>query len=219
TQKIMSQIKTRPGGEYNPEVIDEDVRNLMATRQFANVRAIRRDDGGKVIVYFLITEYPRTVREIKYNGAKHLKEDELNTLTGLRVGGILNPRANVRACQLLAARYNQDGRPYATVDLLKGGSEADTTVEFAITEGPEVYISDIEFVITSTPPGNAFVSAAVLNTHIHSSALWFGMFGGKYNASEIESDVARLIEYYRSFGFHDLHVSREIRSSADNRHA
>ena len=43
---------------------------------------------GKVVVYFLFTEYPRTIQEIKYTGLKHFKPDEMNTLTGLRVGGM-----------------------------------------------------------------------------------------------------------------------------------
>src|SRR5216683_1867201 len=56
TQKIMGIVKTRPGGEYSADLVDEDVRALMATRQFANVRAVKRDADGKVIVYFLFTE-------------------------------------------------------------------------------------------------------------------------------------------------------------------
>jgi outer membrane protein assembly complex protein YaeT len=212
TQKIMSMIKTRPGAEYNPETIDEDVRRLMETRQFANVRAVRSDDDGKVVIHFVINEYPRTIKEIKYNGNKHLKEDELNTLTGLRVGGILNPRANVQACRLIAARYNQDGRPFATVDLQKGGNPEDDAVNFNITEGPEVQISSIEFV------GNHFVSGPVLATHINSSSMFLGLFGAKYNSTIVEGDLSRLVEYYRSFGFHDVHVSRELKWTPDNRH-
>jgi outer membrane protein insertion porin family len=211
-QKVMALIKTRPGAEFNQEQIDEDVRTLMATRQFANVRAVGRPENGKVIVYFVITELPNTIREIKYNGLKHGKDEDLNTLTGLRVGGILNPRANVRACQLIAAHFNSEGRPFATVDLIKGGSEADTTVEFNITEGPEVKISDVDF------EGNHFVSSAVLQTHVQSSSQFLLLFGGKYSPLVVEADVAKLIEYYRSFGFHDVRVARELRWAPDNRH-
>jgi outer membrane protein insertion porin family len=212
TQKIMGIVKTRPGSEYNPDLVDEDVRALMATRQFANVRAVKRDADGKVVVYFLFTEYPRTIQEIKYSGLKHFKPDEMNTLTSLRVGGILNPRANVHACQLIAGKYNQAGRPFATVDLIKGGNEGDTTVEFNITEGPTVKIDDIDFV------GNTFVSSGVLKTHIKTSGAFIGLIKGEYNPMMVDADVNALIDYYRSFGFHDVKVSREMRYTSDYRH-
>jgi outer membrane protein assembly factor BamA len=212
TQKIMGLVKTRPGGEYSADQVDEDVRALMASRQFANVRAVKRDVDGKVVVYFLLTEYPRTIQKIEYHGLKHFKAEELNTLTGLRVGGILNPRTNVHACQLIAAKYNQAGRPFATVDLAKGGNDGDTTVEFNITEGPTVKIHDIDFA------GNQFVSGAVLKTHINTSGAFLGLFKGDYNPSLVDADVEKLREYYRSFGFHDVKISREMRYSSDFRH-
>jgi outer membrane protein insertion porin family len=212
TQKIMGIVKTRPGGEFSADLVDEDVRALMATRQFANVRAVKRDADGRVVVYFLFTEYPRSIQEIKYNGLKHFKPDEINTLTGLRVGGILNPRANVHACQLIAAKYNQAGRPFAQVDLLKGGNEGDTTVEFNITEGPTVKINDIDFV------GNTFVGGDVLKQHIKTSGALLGLIKGEYNPTLVDADVSALIDYYRSFGFHDVRVSREMRYTPDYRH-
>src|SRR4051794_13534136 len=59
TEQIRTLLKTRPGQEYVPEVMQEDVRNLYATRQFGNVYADKRDEGdGKVKVFFYIRDYP-----------------------------------------------------------------------------------------------------------------------------------------------------------------
>src|SRR5271156_2289402 len=56
-QRIYGLLKTRPGSEYNPGTIDEDVRALYETRAFANVQVKKTDPDadGKITVYFLLT--------------------------------------------------------------------------------------------------------------------------------------------------------------------
>jgi hypothetical protein len=39
TQQIMAQIKTRAGGEFSPDRVQDDTRTLWATGQFTNVLA------------------------------------------------------------------------------------------------------------------------------------------------------------------------------------
>ncbi|HMC66842.1 MAG TPA: POTRA domain-containing protein, partial [Gemmataceae bacterium] len=47
---------------------------------------------------------------------------------------------------------------------------------------------------------------------------FLGMFGGDYEEHMIEADIAKLEQYYRSFGFHDVRVTRELRWQEDLRH-
>src|SRR6266566_671853 len=55
TQEIMAQVKTRVGGAYDPEVVQEDVRTLMATRRFGNVQPrAKMLPGDKVEVTFFV---------------------------------------------------------------------------------------------------------------------------------------------------------------------
>jgi outer membrane protein insertion porin family len=213
TQRIMSLIHTRPGSEYSQETLNEDVRRLYETKQFGNVLVdLKYTPDGKVNVYFRFVEYPSVIQEIVYNGAKHLKNDDLNTLTGLRKGSPLNPIANRMACQAIVRRYNEEGRPFASCELVEGGEPGDTRVVFNITEGPIAKVSSIEFA------GNTFVSSAVLATHINSSREWFYLFGGRYNSMMADLDVAKLEEYYKSFGYQDVHIQRDLKWEPDGRH-
>src|SRR5262249_41291354 len=155
-------------------------------------------------------EYPSTVREIKYQGAKHLSEDELNSVTGLRKGGVLNPTANWLACQAIQNKYSQMGRPFSEVKLIEGSKPEDSRVVFNITEGPEVKVKSISFVVCKFEP------SPVLKTHINSSSAFLGLLGGKYNDAMVEDDIRRIKEYYHSFGFHDVKVSRELRWADDS---
>jgi outer membrane protein assembly complex protein YaeT len=204
-EQIKVQLKTRVDSEYSPTVLQEDVRTLHATRQYRDIKASVADDGpGRVKVYITVIDYAQVVDKVTYLGAKHLKDDELNDLSQVRVGAPLNPTANRTACRKIVAKYYEEGRLYASCQLIKGGDPGDTEVIFQITEGPIVRIRSIRF------EGNTFVSGPVLNTHINSSHAWFRTFAGQYNPAMIDNDISELEKYYRNFGYHDVKVRRDL---------
>jgi outer membrane protein assembly complex protein YaeT len=214
TSRVMSLIHTRPGAEYVQETVNDDVRRLYETHQFGNIEVqIRYTPDGKVNVYFLFVEGPSAIQDIKYQGAKHLKPEELNTITGLRKGSPLNPTANQMACQAIVRRYQEDGRAMASCVLLEGGQPGDTRVVFNITEGPVMKVSAIEFVGNET-----FVSSARLRTQINSGAEWFHLIGGKYVPMMAQLDALKLEEYYKNFGYQDARVAFDPVFEADGKH-
>src|SRR5262249_9306747 len=94
TEQIMGWIQTRPGQLCAPEVVEEDVRALYATDQFATVEADKRGgEDGPITVCFLVREFQPTVQKIGYLGAKHLSDEELNALTGLHLHRPCDPEA------------------------------------------------------------------------------------------------------------------------------
>jgi outer membrane protein assembly complex protein YaeT len=213
SQKIMGLIKTRPGSEYLPEMVQEDVRKLSESHLFSNVQAIKQPTGeNKVKIYFHVAEFTSTIQEIVYKGAKHLKPDELETLTGLRKGAPLNPIANRMAVNAIQRRYEEMGRLFAAVELVEGNKPGDTRVVFNITEGPVIHVSGISFV------GNTFVSGARLKTQVDSSSEFLHLFGGRFDPSMADHDVTKLEEYYKRYGFQDVHVSREFQWDQDYDH-
>src|SRR5262245_52602130 len=80
TERVMSLIRTRPGTRYDQAVVEEDVRRLRSAGAFGEVRARKQTTAdGTVVVYFDVVEMPNLIREIRYEGAKHLKDTELDT--------------------------------------------------------------------------------------------------------------------------------------------
>jgi outer membrane protein insertion porin family len=213
TQQIMGQIKTRPGAPYSAETVQDDVRALAATRQFANVKAdYRPEPDGKMTVIFTVQDQANVVQRIVYNGAKHIgrTDDDINqNVTHLRVGMPLDPVTNRAACQAIVAKLNEDGRPFANCQLLKGGDMSDTEVVFDIAEGQQAKVSSVSFV------GDTFEPGSVLGTHVNSSRAILGVFGGKLNPAMVDNDIVKLKEYYKSFGYLDVQVSREVRWNED----
>ena len=212
TAQVMAQIKTRAGAVYDADKIQEDCRILSATRQFANVNVdVKPAPDGKITVIFTVQDQANLVQHITYNGAKHLgrTDDELNTLTGLRIGMPLDPVTNKLACKAIISKLNEDGRPFASCQLVRGDKVGDTDIVFNIGEGPVVKISSVSCT------GNTFVASSVLLTHVQSSRAILGVLGGKLNTAMVEADTAKLEEYYKAFGYLDVHVSRELHWNDD----
>ncbi|MFQ3651524.1 MAG: outer membrane protein assembly factor BamA [Gemmataceae bacterium] len=215
SESILAKLQTRVGKEFSSELLGNDVRELYASRAFARVWADREDDGqGGVRILLHVKEYPSLIRSVVFRGNIHVSKDELETIVGpnIRPGGHCNPAANRAACQRILQKYYDEGRIYAACSLESGSQETDTEVIFNITEGPKVYIRSIQFT------GNTFVSSDVLRQRINSQSMILGWrIMGQYNPNMVEYDVGELTRYYRSYGYHDVRISREIRHSPDSR--
>jgi outer membrane protein assembly complex protein YaeT len=212
-QKILSYIKTRAGAEYNPETVTEDVRRLYDTKLFADIRVVKEPTAdNKVVVHFQIKELPGVIQEIIYRGARHLKDDDLESITGLKRGVPLNPWAVQRARQAILDKYREKGRLSASVDVEEGMRPGDTRVIFNITEGPVVKVNGIDFI------GNSFVTQARLRTQVNSSRPFLGLIGGDFNPMMADADVSKLEDYYRNHGYHDVRVMRELQWDPSQRH-
>jgi outer membrane protein assembly factor BamA len=88
------------------------VRKLYATGWFGNVWADAVHDGrGLVKVHLWIREFPRQIRQVRYQGNHALTVAELEQASGLRAGMPLNPMATKLACRRIVERYRDEGFP------------------------------------------------------------------------------------------------------------
>ncbi len=210
TEQIKVKLRTQVGKEYNPAALDDDVRDLYKLQQFKSINTFVVDDGpGSVKIFFRISDLPSLVQKVTFLGAKHIKEDELRNITGVKAGQPLNPNVNRQGCLKIVEKYEEQGRSFSHCALVKGGELGDTEIIYEITEGVKVKVADIQFI------GNSFVSGARLATKIHSSSQWFHFIGGTYNKQMAEADIIELIKYFRAFGYPDVKVSLETQRSAD----
>jgi outer membrane protein assembly factor BamA len=209
-EQIKVRLRTQASKEYNPSTVDEDVRELYKTQQFSNIRTLVQEDGpGKVKIFFLFLDMRNPIQKITFQGAKHIKEEYLRNLTGLRLGGPLNPNLNKLGCQKILEEYEERGRPFAQCTLVKGSDANDTEVLYRITEGPKAKVRDIQFT------GNTFINSARLTRKMHSSSQWSASLGGTYNKKMADRDVRELIAFYRASGYPDVRVSLETQKSSN----
>jgi outer membrane protein insertion porin family len=202
---VLNDLRTRKGKPLSRQALLDDTRRLDATQRYVigvTSEIIPHAEG--VIVKFCVVERA-VIHEIKYVGFKHLSRDEREQATGLRKGMPLSVALNRRAAQSLERAYQAKGYLFAQVFLVEGDKDDDLNVVFQATEGPVVKIRDIRC------EGQSFVSGARLKTKIDSESRWFGAIGGEYNPQMLDRDVAKLLEFYRSFGFFDVKIRREVR--------
>lgn len=215
TAQILNVIHARAGKPYDQALIQEDVRRLQNTRWFTpdGVRVLTTDESdGRISVTLFVTELSNTIQEIVYHGAEHLKDSDLRSLTGLRKGDAMNPLANELGRGSILRRYQDDGRYFATVDLVEGNKPGDTRVVYNIVEGPVVKVADVEFV------GNVGAIAGRLRTQLTTKKEFLKLIGGKFNPMTLELDRKALVEYYQSIGYLAVKIEPEIRRSSDMRH-
>lgn len=210
TEQILGQISTRKDGPFSQRRLQEDQQTLLRSGAFSDVRVrTQTNSDGRVTVFFDLAELPNLIREIRYDGAKHMKDDDLAELTGLKRGTPLNPTKNQLAAQKILAKYRDDGRMWASVNLKEGGNPNDTRVVFDVTEGPETKVRHMEF-----NGQGAWVSEARLRNQVLSSRAFLGI-GGKFNPKMVEEDVRILTDYFRTLGYLDVRVNTEFKWTSD----
>jgi outer membrane protein assembly factor BamA len=215
--RIQTGLKTHPGMVYNHDIVQEDFRQLIASHMFAAVEVWEATQpSGNVLVTFRLSDYQKLVRRVLFLGPKHLSDEELFLLAGVCVGTPISPVRNRMACQNIVRRLQEMGRRYAGCELISGDKPEDEEVIFQITEGPKLAVSSIEFT------GNSFFTGTALRKLLAESPKCCGIITGTFNlwmADQQMYDMARLIEYYKSFGFLDVKISRELQLHPNDRDA
>ena len=214
--QIINLMHSRTGKPYDDATIQEDVRRLYNTRWFtpSGIRILTTNEGdGRVTVMVYVTELTSTVQEVVYDGAQHLSKSDLQSLTNLRKGDAMDPRANELGRQAILRKYQQDeGRYYASVELVEGTKPTDTRVVYGIVEGPVVKVGAVEFV------GNEHTSSGRLKTQLVTKREFLKTIGGKFNPTSLELDRKALVEYYHALGYLGVTMTPEVKRSADMSH-
>lgn len=208
---IRSLMHTRPGKPYDDAVVNEDVRRLLNSRLFVpgsvSISTSLTADG-RVTVFVKVKELTGTIQEVRFIGSQHLSPDELVDLTQIRRGGPMNPTMNQLGRTAILNKLRDEGRYYASVQLVEGAAITDRNVVYQIVEGPIVRVKYVEF------RGNVAAASGRLKTVVVSgSALIPGMvtpLTPKLNPSAVEEDKKKLLAYYHRLGHIDAMVSEEI---------
>ncbi len=215
-QQVKAQLRTVPGRPYDPAIVQDDLRRLgeMKTFKQPHVEVDPVLGTRRVKVVFHVDEYPNVVQEVIYRHAHHAKPEELEAITGIKRGLPLNPGTNLKACLNIVDYYKKEGRYFASCNLLEGGNPSDTRVVFDITEGPIVRIRHIWFTGNDTLASSARLYSTQISTY--DRFLCFEMLTSKFDPLRIDSDAAKLEEYYKMNGHLDVRVTRELQFSDDH---
>ena len=199
----LPQLVTRAGQIFDAQAVEQDVRTLHRTRKFVDVhpKYVRVVEG--VVVIFQVVERPM-LRYVKYVGNQHVTTRTLRKKSEIDVGDSMDPYVVEEARRRIESYYHEKGYDAARVTTVEGGKTGDKGAVFLIDEGRSRKVAWTGFV------GNTIASDARLLTQIKSKPGILWVFGGDVDRSVVDQDVETLTAYYRSLGFFQAKVGREV---------
>ncbi|WP_202921576.1 BamA/OMP85 family outer membrane protein [Anatilimnocola aggregata] len=201
---VQKYLHTRRDREFDPELVQSDVRRLVTSGLFRDVRTYTRQVPAGVIVIYEIFERPR-IKYIKHIGNRGVGEKKLLKEHGLKVGDALNSYSAEEGRRKIEEYYHKQGHPKAQVTVMEGDKATDQGLVYFINEGNLERISQVVF------RGNTIASDARLKTQIESKPgfMWY-FFGGKIDRQKLDSDSEKITSYYRRLGYFRARVGREL---------
>ena len=210
-EHIKNLLATRVGKPYDDATVNADVLRMHHTGLFVRnsvevSTAVAAD--GRVTVFFKAQELLGQAREVIFQGNQHYSTSELIDLTGVRRGITMSPAGNEIARTTILNKLKDDGRYYASVQLVEGGKASDTRIVFHIVEGPVIRVRNISFA------GNEIASSGRLATVLVTSSSLIPnvvtVLTGKLKQESIEEDRRRIVTYYHRMGYLDAAVKEEL---------
>ena len=199
----LPKLVTRAGQIFDPQAIEEDVRTLHRSRKFIDVlpKYVRVTEG--VVVIFSVVERPM-LRYVKYIGNDHVSTRTLKKKAEIEVGDSMDPYVVEEARRQIESFYHEKGYNSAKVSTVEGSKPGDKGAVFLIDEGCSRKSLWTSFV------GNSIASDARLLTQIKSKPGILWLLGGDIDRQKIDDDVDLITAYYRSLGFFQAKVGREL---------
>ncbi|MEE2991080.1 MAG: POTRA domain-containing protein [Planctomycetota bacterium] len=205
-QKLRAMVQTRPDRAFESRLVQADVRRLFNSGLVRDVRVLTRRSGGGLVVIFEIFERP-TIASVRFIGNRGIDDKKLTKEASLEIGGALNSYAVEDGRRRLQELYKEKGFPQATVVIREGIEAGERDVVYSISEGYRQKIDSVRFVGNNPD----LVTEARLRTQVNASPGWLGgLYGGHVDYLKIEKDAERITAYYRSLGFFQTRVGRQL---------
>ncbi len=211
THQILRNIRTRPGRYFDPDLLRQDIDQLWKMKELRRVNgpSLQQTENG-VVVTIDVAERPY-VKEIRFVGNRALTDWQLKRKLQMKEGEPLDVHQIRMARQQLEEYYHEEGFRQTQVSIAEGSDSGDQDVVFIVNEDEKERVLWVEF------EGNEFATDARLRSFVQAKpTLMNSIKGFAIDRDEIEQDVTRLTAYYRTFGYFNARVGREIIESPDS---
>jgi outer membrane protein insertion porin family len=207
-EKVIAQIRTKPGQPFSESLAEQDIRALYATGAVQNVRIFAEPDGdgAKVIV---VLQTRSLVNEIEIAGAERISPKKLRKRIDLKINGPLSEEELEKGRQSIIDAYQAKGFTNIDVKYQIDTDEARGTsrVVYTINEGQKGTISAIRF------EGNTKFRDRVLRKQMKTKGRTLYSIidkSGRLDETQLEQDINSIREWYQDHGYIDVEV-KEVR--------
>ena len=208
---LLRTMKTRPGRFFDPDKLQQDVNQLWRTPGISRVKGPFLEKTASGVIVTLEIVESSSIGEVRFVGNRGISDAALRRHTGLKDGQPLDVHQIRMAKTKIEEHYQAKGFPRTQVEVMEGGEAGDSRVVFLIHEDEKQRIWKVEF------EGNTIAPDGRLKALIKSKPGILKVIGGLVKRNEVEQDITRLTSYYRSLGFFNARIGREISESNDGR--
>ncbi len=210
--KVLAQIRTKPGQPYSESLVEADIKALYRTGQVQNVRIFGQPDGDGVKV-MVVLQTRSLVNEIEIEGAERISAKKLRKQIALKINGPLSEDELQKAREKIIESYQAKGFTDVDVKYKVNTDEARGTsrVVYTITEGTKGAISAIRF------QGNTKFSDKILRKQMKTKGKTLYSFidkSGRLDETQLEQDISAVKEWYQDHGYIDVEVKEVQRQRA-----
>ncbi|HUJ10533.1 MAG TPA: outer membrane protein assembly factor BamA [Verrucomicrobiae bacterium] len=201
---VMANIETAVGKPLSRDIVEQDVRNLINTGYFFDVRVLEEPvtDGVRVVYQ---VQGKATIKEVLFEGQKRYKEERLRRESSQKAGDILDERKAYADARKMEELYQKAGYPDAkvTYDVSIDKDTGKAILKFKISEGPRVYIKQIKFSGNKAFPAGRLLK--LLKTRRHWWGSWLASTG-VLKEEDFKEDLDKLRDFYHSNGYIDMEI-------------
>ena len=211
---LRHNIRLRTGVTFTRDLLDDDIRSLYKTGNFADVQAVTDyPDREKVDITFFLKLRER-ISAVEIKGNKKFKTAELGKLVTIAPGGLLNTDELRKSATALRKFYHERGYRDATVTPAFVPSGNDTAVVFNIDEKLRLKVGQVTFegakLFSQYELRNSLANTYSFMNYVPflNDYLNFGLF----DRSELTADQVRLQEKYYEKGYLDFKVTDVVQA-------
>src|SRR5205807_6332228 len=213
--KILAQMRTKPGQPYSESLVEQDIKALYKTNQVQNVRIFGQAEGNGVKV-MVVLQTRSLVNEIEIEGATRIDAKKLRKRIDLKINGPLSEEELQKARDKIVETYQSKGFTDVDVKYKVDTDEARGTsrVVYTITEGTKGAVSAVRF------EGNTKFPDKVLRKQMKTKGKTLYSFidkSGRLDETQLEQDLNAVKEYYQDHGYIDVEVKEVRRERAKGR--
>ena len=204
---IITILKTRKGGSFDPAIVKSDIKSLFDLGYFSDVRFFKEEVAGGLKIIIQVSEKPAVV-EIKFDGMKEIKSDDLKDKLQTKLYTILSDGAISSDVRMIERQYTEKGfylaRITHTVEM-KAANEAVLT--FVVEEGGKLRVGDVSILGNKYFPYGELAEKLALRPITRSSSL---SSAGIYQDDFLKRDLEFLSYWYRDAGFAEVKVAKPL---------
>lgn len=197
--RLRNYIQLQSGSPYRTEKVDDDIKSLYESGFVDDVRVLAEPVGEGVRVVYEVTTR-KDFQAVGFVGNTVYSDGKLAKETKLKAGGPLSDAMVIDARQNLEKLYRDDGYPDVLITHQYQDSATGRGVEliFVIDEGFKNVVRKIRF------EGNNTYDSKTLRAQMETkekSWLSFITNAGRFEDNQIDQDVEKVLDYYRSKGY------------------